>query len=531
MSEMTQFDAVIIGSGLGGLTAAALLAKAGRSVCLLERNRGLGGAASIYKIGSLTIEASLHETADPRDPRDVKHQTLKELGVLDAVEWVPAGPLYTVQGGPVGAPFTLPHGFDEAREALTARFPKGARGVGKVLGKMEHIFNTLGQLTEAREEHSLRKLAGGAMGLGPVVSDWRTSAADVFARELGDDEAAKCALAANLGYYSDDPRRLWWLFYAAAQGGYIGSGGVYVKGGSRMLSLKLGKAIKDAGGVVRLGREVVGVETGSDGAPVAVRCRDPRGDGSEERIGARAVLAGCSPHALSGMLDERERQRMNAAFAASEPSTSLFCAHFGVNEPPARFGLEGYSTALLPDWMTSLNDYARAAELLGEKPSGRLPPITIANYGAIDSAIAPTPPTLVTVVGVDRLSNWAGLAPEAEKERRAAWLDAILERIEASYPGFAGAVTEKTFISARSIKSYLGTPNGEVYGFAPTPPARPIWAGAPRSPATPLPGFYLASSYGGSGGFSGAIAAGADAARMVLKKQSAAPASRMAEQA
>jgi all-trans-retinol 13,14-reductase len=517
MSELTEFDAVIIGSGLGGLTAAALLAKAGRSVCLLERNRGLGGAASIYKVGALTIEASLHQTADPRDPRDVKHQPLKELGVLDAVEWVPAGPLYSVEGGPVGEPFTLPHGFEQAREALAQRFPRQP-GAGRLLERMERLFEALGRLTQAREEHSLRKAIGGAAGLGEAVSDWRASAADIFARELGDDEAAKFALAANLGYYSDDPRRLWWLFFAIAQGGYLGSGGVYVKGGSRVLSLKLGKAIKDAGGAVRLGREAVAIETDRNGAPAAVRFRDPRGDGEEERIGARAVLANCAPRALSEMLGEAERKRLDAAFASVEPSISLFCAHFGVSEAPARFGLEGYSTILLPDWITNLNAFAQSAELLGEKPSGRLPPMTIANYGAIESAIAPAPPTLVTVAGTDRLSNWTGLTPEAEKERRAAWLDAILERLEKSYPGFAGAVTEKMFISARSIKSYLGCPYGEVYGFAPTPPQRPAWAGPPRSPATPLPGVYLASSYGGSGGFSGAIASGADAARMALRR-------------
>jgi len=40
------FDAVVIGSGLGGLTAAALLAKAERKVCVIERNHALGGCAS-----------------------------------------------------------------------------------------------------------------------------------------------------------------------------------------------------------------------------------------------------------------------------------------------------------------------------------------------------------------------------------------------------------------------------------------------------------------------------------------------------
>lgn len=517
MSDLTQFDAVIIGSGLGGLTAAALLAKAGRSVCLLERNRGFGGAASIYKVGSLVIEASLHETSDPRDPRDPKHQPLKELGVLDAVEWLPVGPLYTVEGGPIGAPFTLPHGFAAAREAIAARFAGGGRAAA-LLHKMEQSWGAFGRLTDASQETP----SGAARNrdLAPIAAEWGCSMADVFARELGDGaEAVKCALAANLAYYGDDPRRLWWLFFAEAQGGLIGSGGVYVKGGSRVLAIKLAKAFKDAGGVVRLGREAVAIETEAGGGAFTVRHEAARTGGDPERLRARAILANCPPQSLAAMLGGREGERLTRAWAGSEPSTSLFCAHFGLREPPARFGLGGYSTILLPDWMTGLASFAQAAALPGGAPSDRLPPLTVANYGAIGSALGDGGPTLVTVTGLDRLSNWTGLPPEADRERRAAWLDAILDRLERAWPGFSAAVVEKTFVSARSIRNYLGAPQGEVYGFAQTPPARPIWAGAPRTPATPLPGVYLASSYGGSGGFSGAIASGAAAARLALRNR------------
>ena len=58
MSE-SAYDAVVIGSGLGGLTAAALLAKAGRKVCVIERNHSVGGAASAFRKGALTIEPAL----------------------------------------------------------------------------------------------------------------------------------------------------------------------------------------------------------------------------------------------------------------------------------------------------------------------------------------------------------------------------------------------------------------------------------------------------------------------------------------
>ena len=100
-----KFDAVVIGSGLGGLTAGALLASAGYSVCLLERNFSIGGAASVYKVGDLWVEASLHQTSDARNPRDVKHHILSQLGILDEIEWRPTGPLYKAQGGPLGRRF------------------------------------------------------------------------------------------------------------------------------------------------------------------------------------------------------------------------------------------------------------------------------------------------------------------------------------------------------------------------------------------------------------------------------------------
>jgi phytoene dehydrogenase-like protein len=66
------------------------------------------------------------------------------------------------------------------------------------------------------------------------------------------------------------------------------------------------------------------------------------------------------------------------------------------------------------------------------------------------------------------------------------------------------------------MSTYLNAPAGAVYGFAPLPPSQAIWRGPERSPATPLAGLYLASSYAGSGGYTGAIMGGASAARSVL---------------
>jgi hypothetical protein len=66
------------------------------------------------------------------------------------------------------------------------------------------------------------------------------------------------------------------------------------------------------------------------------------------------------------------------------------------------------------------------------------------------------------------------------------------------------------------MMSYLGTPQGAIYGFAPLPPKGPISQGIDRSVKTTIPGLYLASAFAGFGGFTGAIKAGGDAADCIM---------------
>jgi phytoene dehydrogenase-like protein len=512
-----SFDAIVIGSGLGGLTAAALLAKAGRKVCVIERNHSLGGAASAFKQGALTIEPSLHQTADPRDPREPKHAILNEIGLLDEIEWIAVSPFFSVRGGPVGDTFDLPVGFDTAREAMARRFPQSRRGIDRLFALMETLHAGVADLSRSRAERSVGKLLRGTLALRSLIGDWRASLDDVLARTLGGDEAAKLCLAGNLSYYADDPRRMWWPYFALAQGGYLSAGGVFIKGGSRVLSMKLAKIVIKAGGSVLLGREAVGIDLDAAGRPAFVRHADPKAGKTIERVGAKSVFANCAPDILTSLLDEPFRGALARAYGGRDLSTSLFTAHFGINAPPAKFGLDRYGTMVLPEWMKSLRDTAESAGLFASDPDGRLPSYGIANYSAIDSGLSDGGPALLSVVGLDRLSNWAALSPQHEKDRRERWLDAFQSALDRDYPGVGAAVTERTFLNARSMRNFLNTPDGAVYGFAPVPPRRGIWAGIPRSPRTPIPGLYLASSFSGSGGFTGAMMAGAEAVRIAME--------------
>ncbi|NIO16391.1 MAG: NAD(P)-binding protein, partial [Deltaproteobacteria bacterium] len=82
-----EYDVIVIGSGLGGLTAGALLAKRGLKVLLLEQHYHPGGCAVTFRRKDFTVEVGLH-AMDGLDPGDLKREIFQELGVFDHVEFI-----------------------------------------------------------------------------------------------------------------------------------------------------------------------------------------------------------------------------------------------------------------------------------------------------------------------------------------------------------------------------------------------------------------------------------------------------------
>jgi phytoene dehydrogenase-like protein len=514
---MARYDVVVIGAGLGGLTAGAILARAGRKVLVIERSNSVGGAASSYKSGDLFVEGSLHETSDPHDPRDPKHSVLTRAGVIDAVKWIPSGAFYEARGGPLGQPFVMPDNFDAARRALTERFPEARAGIHQLLGEMERIASATGTFSQGPDAlRNPREILGALLKLFPTIRDWRLSLSQKLDRIFGDNEAVKCALAANLSYYHDDPATLWWVYFAMAQGSYLQSGGRFVQGGSQRLSSALARAIRVAGGEVLVRRVVSHIALDRQGHAGGVT--HTARDGSDPQVvECLRIVSNAAPAVLAPLMPQAAAEKLTESYAGRTASVSLFALTLGLSKPPREFGISAYSTRLLPREMKRLSDYAQGAALMADEPGERMPPMSIVDYAAIDSAI-PAPPYVLSILGPDRLLNWDGSDMDAYREKRGRWQDAIVRYLTSFYPDLVSAVVASSFNTALSVRQYLNAPDGAVYGFAPTPP-RSLWRMPARSPRTTIPGFYLSSAYAGFGGYTGVVQSAGACADMILRER------------
>ena len=510
-----KFDAIVIGSGLGGLTAGALYARTGRHVLVLERNDSFGGAATVYQHNGLAIEASLHEM-DGLDEADAKTPLLHSLGLDRTLPFVDVGDLYQVRGPLIGAPFALPHGGDAAYAALSARFPRHADALRGYLQRIAAVREAVRYAGQHQDNPSwwLHHAPEAIRSVWPLIREGHATVGEILGGLFGADEPVKVALAANLGYYHDDPDRMSFLRYAIPQASYLAGGGHYVRGGSAALTSRLVALIREAGGTVEPGREVDTLLVNLTGIS-GVRHRKTGGEDLEFDY-APVVFGNAAPHRLAEMLPKDARDKFFAPYARRPSSISLWTLSIGLRRPAAEFGVRHYSTFILPAWMTALSGLRETSAIMAEPEGKRLPPYVFVDYHHIDSGLNETGPYLGSFCGIDRLENWHALNAYEKSQRKERWMDRLIADLDREFPGIASAVVHREMATAETLAHYLNTPGGAVYGFAPEGGAADVFRFSPR---THVEGLWLASAYTFGGGFTGAMLGGAEAARQAIKSR------------
>src|SRR4051812_45824298 len=118
--QVQDYDVVVVGSGLGGLSAAGFLGKAGRKVLVVERRDKFGGYAAAFERGPYKFDPAIHIIAVGEN--FLMWKALRYLEVFDQLEFLSTGGYYEVQFPDYT--LRLPPGREEYIAVLAREFPR-----------------------------------------------------------------------------------------------------------------------------------------------------------------------------------------------------------------------------------------------------------------------------------------------------------------------------------------------------------------------------------------------------------------------
>lgn len=490
-------DFVIVGAGMAGLTAGALLARAGHRVAVFEKHSKLGGYAQYFG-NNPTYDASTHLIGGCGS-QGWTQIALHEAGVLDRVELLPLDPAYhAVLPGQRFNAYADPERF---RQELSSLWPGEAPAIQRFFEDMAGMGRDFLTLIDGMPESGLL-----------ARHHHRTLAS--FLDDYTKNEELRAALASLWLFAGLPPERLSLMHYVMLWHTYLVQGSASVKGGVKALSQALADAITERGGIVET-RVQVQKLIRNRGWVTGARLEDGR------EYTARAVISTASPHDTFEELLAAEGQseagypalRQGYVFSISAMQVHLLVD--GPLNPPARTTLL-YTTNDFHDVYVDLQREqpevaGLACTVLDLGDPGRVPEgqhmlslYTLAPYSRADNWHVP--------FDIRRTKDYRTLPDYLALSERLG--DAMIRRAEDLFPGLSGRVQARKVGTPLSMERYTFNTGGAAFGWSNVPEQ----SGANRpGPQTPFRGLYMAGHWTFPGGsVAGAITSGRIAAKVIL---------------
>lgn len=524
-------DVVIIGGGLNGLVAAAVLAKARLRVVLLDQRPTLGGACTTK---TLAPGFQVPELSHSFGPISADVMKVLRLDRVAGLEFIAPDPSLTTLGndgrtlsfhrdGVLTAASINTHSTADA--GRWSEFVKTSQRIAGVIGQLDRLapppiddagfrdvwkLMAAGRAARKLSRRDLIRLTRWApMSISDVVSEWF------------EDDLLRAAVAAHaIAGHPAGPRSagtgMMWLQRIAADPGVVGSG-VTARGGPGALADAIVRLATSFGADLRSNVKVARVLT-KGGRATGVTLA------TGEEIPARVVMAAISPKAA--MLDLVSPTDLPPTYASRLRNVRARGVTAKINvalsAAPAFSALGGDAVPLggrlliAPD----LDYLERAFDATKYGEMSENPWLEIAIPSVRDSSLAPE--------GAHVMSIYAHFVPrnlrgpmDATAVRDAAWKQ-TMGVLEARAPGIRELVVEREIITPHDLESDWSNPGGSI--FHAESAIDQFWAARPllgwARYSTPVRGLYLASAGvhpgGGLTGLPGWL--GAQAAQEYLSK-------------
>jgi phytoene desaturase len=324
-----QYDAIVIGAGIGGLFCANLLARGGVKVLLLERHYMLGGFCSTFRRKGFIFDAATHFYPLLGNPTTLTGKLLAELEI--PTEWVKMDPVDQFHL-PGLAPFAVPADFALYIQRLKEWFPEESGAIDAYFAELRqaYMYGLLYYFKGVSNDQAA-KLEQYTM-TGKLDEHFR-------------DSRIKAILMADAPHWGSPPERTSYLFDAMLRLSYF-LGNYYPKGSSQKFADDLGRALTARGGKILKCAAVERIKT-AQGKVTGVRIRTvSKRDPEWFEFDAPVVVSNADAlHTYRDLVGEEHRSEWMVRHLESlEPTFACFLTHIGLEgmNPRALAAAEGY---------------------------------------------------------------------------------------------------------------------------------------------------------------------------------------------
>lgn len=498
-SPDVRWDAVVIGSGMGGMTTAAMLSKLGQRVLVLEKHYVPGGFTHTFKRKQWTFDVGVHAVGE------VTEQALlgRLLGRLTdgRLRWESLGPVYDEFHFKSGRRIDFASQRSVWVDTLKREFPHEAAGIDAYIQEVKKVGRSMrGYFLSRALPSSLSRIADPL--LARQAKKYFATTTETMVASFVSDPELQQLLTAQWGYYGSPPSRSSFAIHALTAKHFF-HGAYYPRGGSHAIAQELLTTVKNAGGWTRIKAPVAEIII-RRGRAVGVRLE------SGEEIRAKSVVSAVGGlNTVERLLpDSAKKKSWAKGISSLTPSPAHFCVYLGFKGDIRSAGATAANKWFYDsdDLNIETWDFAHP-----EKPA----PALYTSFNTLkDPTYDPGPEQIhsgevITFVPYDAFERWQearwmkrGDAYEALKTELK---ERVLKQFYKHMPQLEPMVAFSDVSTPVSTVHFTSAAKGAIYGIEPTP-AR--FENRWLRPRTPVAGLFMSASDMASAGVMGAFVGG-----------------------